>query len=140
MTPKSSKAVQVKVATPAGARYVLCASQPSRHYTTPHQGANAPQKGACDLTGDNGFLPRHHDRSQGFLKQIRGFYWAAQPQESLLLQRTLVQFPIPTWWLTIPIVCKSSSGTLIPSDLHRYQVCMWNIYIHSSKSIHTQKV
>lgn len=77
---QAKAAMQVKVAMPAGARGVLCARHPSRLHN-PQQGGDAPQKEACepsgapDLTGDNGFLPQHYDRSWYFLKEIRGFYW-----------------------------------------------------------------
>jgi hypothetical protein len=46
----------------------------------------------------------------------------------VLLQRTWVQFPAPTWWLRVP-------GDPVPSsDLCRHQAYTQSPYIHVSKT------
>jgi hypothetical protein len=60
--------------------------------------------------------------------------WRSSSKLLTVFQRTFIQFPAPTQWLTT--VCNSNSrDPMLFSDLHRHQAYVWYTYVHTGKTL-----
>jgi hypothetical protein len=73
------------------------------------------------------------------LSRVRLYVKQGPRRMELLLQMTRVQFPVPTWWLTI-IYNSSSRGSDTLSGLHRHQAHTWCTHIHADKTLINIKI
>lgn len=59
--------------------------------------------------------------------------WLGASERLLILLRTQIYFPAPTWWLTV--ICNSSPGDLMSSsNFSGYQTCTWCTYLLPGKT------